>query len=77
MAVSMLARSRHPPRYVSIDTAFVRRAGYLLTSAFNVVMILVLGLGSSDGAKITMPQQQSAYSNAPPQHTTPTYPPRG
>ena len=62
---------------LAVTNPLVCRAGYLMTSVFNLVMILVLGLSSSEGAKITMPQQQSAYSNAPPQHTTPTYPPRG
>jgi hypothetical protein len=40
-------------------------------------MILVLGLWAEEGTKIMVPNQQSAYSNAPPVHTQPSYPPRG
>lgn len=51
-------------------------AGYILLSICNVLLILVLGFIDEAGTKITLPQQ-SAYSNSPPPHTVPTYPPRG
>ncbi|KAK9919148.1 hypothetical protein WJX75_009724 [Coccomyxa subellipsoidea] len=51
-------------------------SGYVLLSIFNVLLIIVLGFVDEAGTKITVPQQ-SAYSNSPPPHTVPTYPPRG
>ncbi len=52
------------------------RAGYTLLSICNVLLIIVLGFIDEAGTKIALPQQ-SAYSNSPPPHTVPTYPPRG
>ncbi|EIE24916.1 hypothetical protein COCSUDRAFT_47007 [Coccomyxa subellipsoidea C-169] len=51
-------------------------SGYVLLSIFNVLLIIVLGFIDEEGTKISVPQQ-SAYSNSPPPHTVPTYPPRG
>lgn len=51
-------------------------AGYVLLSIFNGLLIIILGVIDEEGTKITLPQQ-SAYSNSPPPHTVPTYPPRG
>ena len=48
----------------------------MLLSIFNVLLIIVLGFIDEEGTKISVPQQ-SAYSNSPPPHTVPTYPPRG
>ncbi|CAL8464230.1 g3765 [Coccomyxa elongata] len=60
--------------YTTRDNVII--AGYILLSICNVLLILVLGFIDEAGTKITLPQQ-SAYSNSPPPHTVPTYPPRG
>ncbi|BDA49350.1 hypothetical protein COCOBI_13-4620 [Coccomyxa sp. Obi] len=60
--------------YTTRDNVII--AGYVLLSICNVLLIIVLGVMDEAATKITLPQQ-SAYSNSPPPHTVPTYPPRG
>ena len=56
-------------------SGFLFLAGYVVLSICNLTLILILGLMDTDVA----PKQpsNSAYSNAVPPHTQPTYPPRG
>ncbi|CAL5226996.1 g9886 [Coccomyxa viridis] len=57
------------------DRCNVLIAGFIALSIINLLLILVLGMSDAEVA----PKQpaNSAYSNSPPPHTTPTYPPRG
>lgn len=57
------------------DRCNVIIAGYITLSICNLLLILILGLSDSEPA--TKQPANSAYSNSPPPHTTPTYPPRG
>lgn len=50
-------------------------AGFIALSIINLLLILVLGM--SDAEATPKQPANSAYSNSPPPHTTPTYPPRG
>ena len=61
--------------WLSPTADFCVCAGYVMVSCLNVLLILVIGMSSDEGTKISVPQQ-SAYSNGPPPHTTPTYPSR-
>lgn len=68
-ALKVCAKLQHSREIVSCT------AGYITLSICNLLLILILGLSDSEPA--TKQPANSAYSNSPPPHTTPTYPPRG